>query len=49
MKWLRRLWAGLKHDLRGHRTTQTEGCLPAFDPTVPKGSTTYDEGSDAGR
>jgi len=48
MKWLRVVWAGLRHDLRNWRTPQAEGYFPAFDPTVPKGFTTYDDGSDSG-
>jgi hypothetical protein len=47
MTLLRRLLAGLEHDIRSRRHPDSEGHFPAFDPTLPKGLASYS--SDARR
>jgi len=44
MKWLRRFWAGLRHDLTRRKSGGADGYRPAFDPTLPTGSASYGNG-----
>jgi hypothetical protein len=44
MDWLRRLWAGLRHDLTRRNADDVDGYRPAFDPTLPKRSASYGPG-----
>lgn len=52
MRW-RAFWAGLRHDIavRLGRTAgpDSDGRIPAWDPTLPKGVVSYGPGSRRGR
>ena len=47
--WIRALYAGVRHDLRERKMPPLakgeSRTIPAFDPTLPKGSASYGSGT----